>query len=64
MPGGPELVIVLVIVLLLFGGRKLPEIARGLGSAQREFRRGLTGGDTDHGAATDADDRRERPRAA
>ena len=39
--GAPELAIVLVILLVLFGGKKLPEIARGLGQAQREFRAGL-----------------------
>jgi sec-independent protein translocase protein TatA len=34
---GPELLIILVIVLLLFGGSKLPELARSLGHAKREF---------------------------
>lgn len=37
-----ELLIVLMIVLVLFGGKKLPDLARSLGSAQREFRQGLT----------------------
>lgn len=35
-----ELLIVLAVVLLLFGSRKLPELARGLGQAAHEFRRG------------------------
>jgi sec-independent protein translocase protein TatA len=35
--GPPELIIVLVIVLVLFGGKKLPELARSLGQAKREF---------------------------
>jgi len=35
--GGPELIIILVIVLLLFGGKKLPELARALGQSIREF---------------------------
>jgi sec-independent protein translocase protein TatA len=38
---GPDMLIVLVIVILLFGGSQLPKLARGLGSASREFRRGL-----------------------
>ncbi|HVM54955.1 MAG TPA: twin-arginine translocase TatA/TatE family subunit [Acidimicrobiales bacterium] len=38
--GAPELIIVLVIVLVLFGGAKLPKLARSLGEAQREFRQG------------------------
>ena len=39
--GGPEMLIVLVVVLLLFGSRKVPELARSLGKAQREFKDGL-----------------------
>ena len=35
--GGPDLIIILVIVLLLFGAKKLPELAKGLGQAVREF---------------------------
>ncbi|MBV9951127.1 MAG: twin-arginine translocase TatA/TatE family subunit [Acidimicrobiia bacterium] len=38
--GPPELIIVLVIVLVLFGGRKLPDLARSLGQAKREFNEG------------------------
>jgi len=38
--GAPELLIVLLIVLLLFGGAKLPKLAKSLGEAQREFRKG------------------------
>jgi sec-independent protein translocase protein TatA len=33
----PELVVILFIILLLFGGRKLPELARSMGSAVREY---------------------------
>jgi sec-independent protein translocase protein TatA len=38
--GPTELIIILVIVLLLFGGAKLPKLARSLGEAQREFKKG------------------------
>lgn len=38
--GPTELIIVLVIVLLLFGGAKLPKLARSLGEAQKEFKKG------------------------
>jgi len=43
--GAPELIIVLVVVLVLFGGSKLPKLARSLGEAQSEFKKG-TDGDT------------------
>lgn len=38
--GGPELLIVLAVILLLFGAKKVPDLARSLGQAQREFRTG------------------------
>ena len=37
--GAPEIIVVLVIVLLLFGGKKLPELARGLGKGINEFKK-------------------------
>lgn len=36
--GTPELIIILVVVLLLFGGRKIPEFMRGLGKGVKEFK--------------------------
>jgi sec-independent protein translocase protein TatA len=41
--GAPELLIILLVVLVVFGGSQLPKLARGLGSAQREFKKGLEG---------------------
>jgi len=35
---GPELIVILVIVLLLFGGKKLPELMKGLGKGVKEFK--------------------------
>jgi len=40
--GTPELLLILAIVLLLFGGKKLPELSRSLGSSMRELRKGIT----------------------
>ena len=37
--GGPEIAVIFVIVLLLFGAKKIPELARGLGKSMGEFKR-------------------------
>ena len=42
--GGPEAIIVLVIVLVLFGGSQIPKLARNLGRAQKEFKDGIDEG--------------------
>ena len=39
--GLPEIIIILVIVLLVFGPRRLPEMAKGIGQSVREFRKGI-----------------------
>jgi sec-independent protein translocase protein TatA len=45
--GTPQLLLILVIVLLLFGGKKLPELSRSLGQSMRELRKGLNEGDSE-----------------
>jgi sec-independent protein translocase protein TatA len=56
--GAPELLIILLVVLLLFGGAKLPKLARSLGQAQKEFKDGVAEGsradDTGQSAAPPA----------
>ena len=47
MPSGPEWIIVLVVVLVVFGGSQLPKLARNLGKAQKEFKDGLAESQTD-----------------
>jgi sec-independent protein translocase protein TatA len=42
--GSGELIIVLIIVLLVFGGSQLPKLAKNLGKAQKEFKDGLADG--------------------
>ena len=54
--GAPELIIILIIVLLVFGGTKLPKLARSLGQAQKEFKQGLK-----EGAQMDDDDEKPAP---
>ena len=39
MPGPQEMIIILIIVLVLFGAKKLPELARGLGQGIKEFKK-------------------------
>jgi sec-independent protein translocase protein TatA len=50
--GAPELLIVLLIILVIFGGSKLPQLARSLGKAQSEFKKGSE----EDVATTDRDD--------
>lgn len=40
MPGGPELLVIVFIILLLFGAKKLPELSRSLGKSLGEFKKG------------------------
>ena len=46
---GPDLIIVIVVgvIVLLFGGSKLPKLARGLGSASHEFKKGIEEGNAE-----------------
>lgn len=43
--GAPELIIVLLVVLLLFGSTKLPKLARSIGEASKEFKKGVNDND-------------------
>jgi len=55
--GAPELIIILVIVLLLFGTTRLPKLARSLGEASKEFKKGINERDTEEKpAAADPDE--------
>ena len=54
--GPTELIIVLLIVLLIFGGTKLPKLARSMGEAQKEFKKGMSEGPKDDDGSTPASD--------
>ena len=56
--GGPEMIIVLILVLVLFGGSQLPKLARNLGKAQKEFKDGIAEADKPS-AVTSADAKNE-----
>ncbi len=55
--GAPELIIILVILLLLFGAKKLPEMARSVGKSTREFKKGMAE------AASDEDEEKAKAEA-
>ena len=49
MIGPWQIVLIVAVVLLLFGGRKIPELMKGIGKGAREFKRGLSGEDEEEG---------------
>jgi sec-independent protein translocase protein TatA len=52
VPGGMELVIILLVILLLFGSTRLPQLARGMGKSISEFKKGIAeGGDEERDTA-------------
>ncbi len=56
--GTPELVIIAIVVLLLFGGKKIPELMKGVGKGVRSFKKGLNEDDpedTKKGNGNEAD---------
>jgi sec-independent protein translocase protein TatA len=53
MPSGPDLIILLVIVLVLFGAKRLPELARGLGQSVNEFKKAKDEFDKEVGKPSD-----------
>lgn len=61
MPFGPDWLIPVLLIVLFFGARKLPELARAVGESLGEFRKATKdmGGDT-HAAETGAEDERRR----
>ena len=55
MFGTGELLVILVVALILFGGKKLPEFARNLGVGIREFKKACNGLDEEHNSEKKAD---------
>ena len=61
MLGWPEIVMILVVVLILFGAKKLPELAKGLGSGIKEFKKATKDVQDDLQRAIEDDDDDYRP---
>lgn len=59
MPGGMEWVLIALVVLLLFGGKKIPELAKGLGSGIKNFKKAVKD-DEEEVASTDKKDEIEK----
>lgn len=41
--GGPEIIVILLLVLVLFGGKKIPELMKGLGKGVKEYKKAVNG---------------------
>jgi len=54
--GFPELILILIILLLIFGGKKIPELARGLGSGIRNFKDAMHEGESGDQKSKDTKD--------
>jgi len=61
--GWQEILVIVVVVLILFGGRKIPELARGIGRGMREFKREMRGVKEDLEEAMNEEEEEPRPRS-
>lgn len=53
IPGGFELILILAVVLLLFGGKKIPELAKGLGQGIKNFKKSVKDDETEEVASAE-----------
>ncbi len=61
LPGGSEWIIIALVVLLLFGGKKIPELMKGLGKGVRNFKEGLNDATEEVKKASDTVDTSDTP---
>jgi sec-independent protein translocase protein TatA len=62
--GGSEMLLIFFLILMLFGGQKMPELARGLGKAIREFKKATAGVEEEIKKALETPPESEKPRLA
>ena len=60
--GGSEILLIFFLILMLFGGQKMPELARGLGKAIREFKKATAGVEEEIKKALDTPAESEKPK--
>lgn len=58
--GGPEIIVILLLVLVLFGGKKIPELMKGLGKGVKEYKKAMNGVDEEINNATGENDAQEK----
>lgn len=58
-PGGMEWILIIIVVLLLFGGKKIPELMRGLGEGMKEFKKAREGDEADRTKKNDSGDEKK-----
>ena len=59
--GLPEIILILAVLLLLFGARKLPDLARSLGRSTKEFKAGMRDGSADEEPPTETEAENTQP---
>lgn len=57
MPGWSQILLVVIAILLLFGGKKIPELMRGIGQGMKEFKKATS--DDDDGKESDETDKKK-----
>ena len=60
MPSGMQLLVIVLIVLILFGGKKIPELAKGLGSGIKNFKKALKEDDEEVATASKIDENEKK----
>jgi sec-independent protein translocase protein TatA len=60
--GGSEMLVIFFLILMLFGGQKMPELARGLGKAIREFKKATSGVEAEIKKALETPPESEKPK--
>jgi sec-independent protein translocase protein TatA len=56
--GAPEIILIIIAILLLFGGKKIPELMRGLGKGVKEFKDAQNGENTSSSSTTSSEEKK------